>query len=314
MVPVLVIFLGYSYWQYGWRKGIYATLASLLSLILGIILFSPRVIEYMLYRTPVKDIDPSVLIIIFLVVFLGTLFWKIKPSFISKQFNKYVILLGLFVFFVIIFSLVNIISGEEQINKTIFIIVNHLVLILGSLLVYFLLRKWVKKIEYSHIGDYIQSNKIKAYIFLTFLESIGVLVSLFIIPSDPKNAWLHRYSIYRIGMMVGSLIFLITVLWFTIKSWRDEEFINSIQHKLKSRFQTDLFYSGVFYLSIIFIILNLFVALQIFFIKDLAIRPIIIRLMPFIIFGVILGVQTLYLISIETKFLTYINRFLFNVF
>jgi len=69
---------------------------------------------------------------------------------------------------------------------------------------------------------------IKFYFGLLLLEGLGALAFIFMIPTDPKNAWLLGYSKIRIGMGGGMLILNGVLAGLLTQAWRSEKWTQNI--------------------------------------------------------------------------------------
>jgi hypothetical protein len=95
---------------------------------------------------------------------------------------------------------------------------------------------------------------LRIYLILGTLEGILSLVWFFLMPSDPKNAWLLGYSRYRILFIVVDLFGTAVFVWILIKSLRNPEWLNKaigsvrlfFQKKYRITFIWVIFLVGVF--------------------------------------------------------------------
>jgi hypothetical protein len=119
------------------------------------------------------------------------------------------------------------------------------------------------------------------------IETIGAMILLLMIPSDPKNAWIFRFSRPRLVMALVMLIIILVFLWFSSLTWRDSRWVN----RGNLRIQTALYKYGRFLPGIVityaFVFCGGFLSYLIYLNNyNLTTRAgVLLRLSPFVILG-----------------------------
>jgi hypothetical protein len=174
--------------------------------------------------------------------------------------------------------------------------------------------KWQKDRElWEDDASTLKAEYLKLIFLLSLIEGIGVLVSLLLIPSDPKNSWLLGYSQYRIVMIFVMIVFNLVVFGVLLKSLRVSNFVEAIVNWISSWSEKKRNFSMILYFSLSLIIISIFLSLQAIVIANMAIKAPLIRVTPFLILITLLCTQTLLFVSVGTKNYKNISRLLFDV-
>lgn len=131
---------------------------------------------------------------------------------------------------------------------------------------------------------------IKFWITPTVIESLILIIILMLIPKDPKNAWLFGYSKSRILVLVSVLIYIRTLLYIRALLSPPPQKISELLQKLITHPSTNYFIEIIYGLCILLLfscsyyLYNLITTNQ-------TLEPIHIRIIPIIIFIVVLFTQ-----------------------
>jgi len=147
----------------------------------------------------------------------------------------------------------------------------------------------------------ITNKHLRNYFLILFIESFVSMVPLFIIPTDPKNAWLFGYSLKRIIMIGGTFLLSSFTFWFAFNSRRSSYFVKNIRNNLRNWLNNRDFLFFSIFLTIVIIIVSLYFIFRLIFIQDPSLRAPLIRLSSLLFFGIVFGFQTLVLFSFEKR-------------
>jgi hypothetical protein len=142
--------------------------------------------------------------------------------------------------------------------------------------------------------------------FLTgaLLAAIGLLV-LFLIPTSPKNVWLIGYSKNRLALMAVFIFFVLLFAYLAIKSYRNPPFNQVLTQKVIDfviEYRSILLVMVPLY-GLTFLILFVYFFIQIRSLAIVSLQSFLGRLLPLILFGIILFLLTyLVIILISTRF------------
>jgi hypothetical protein len=130
---------------------------------------------------------------------------------------------------------------------------------------------------------------------LGIFEGLGTLVYLAVIPSDSKNNLFLGFSASRLGMMIGVLIVAGVLAFFTYRCFREESFSNYISRNLLQR--NEIYLPIFVFASILGIVgwIGLMLPAYRILPEYLAYYE---RLYPLILWGALLGVQTVILLPL----------------
>jgi len=135
-------------------------------------------------------------------------------------------------------------------------------------------------------------NYLYGYFTLTFLGSMGGLITLLLIPADPKNSYLFGYSASRLGCIVLFLIAIVSAVAFGIKSWRNVHWAKMIDRLFFTNPNTSNFRLG--FSGAIFLICSFLTLIPLIRFGQYAAYAE--RLRPVVLFAVQISFQTLILI------------------
>ncbi len=135
-----------------------------------------------------------------------------------------------------------------------------------------------------------ESYLLRWYAALAFIETTCALVAMALIPSDAKNAWIFGYSRERAVLLFLGSIFALVIAWFAVKIWRDSTGAGA---RFSLGLKNTLWSGRVILVSGGMIVLGAFVAFAAldYFSHNLW-QAYLIRLIPYAILGVVLGIQT----------------------
>ena len=144
-------------------------------------------------------------------------------------------------------------------------------------------------------------NKVlRLFLLYGLIASIGCLVMLIAIPTDPKNIWMFGYSKTRLGIFLGFIVTTLLFLGLVIKSIRDTSWVQSISKWIENLVNEYGWFFPLLILGFGVFVLGPYIAI---IIKN-PLEGFYLRIFPLVLYAALLtlGVFLVFVISLLNKY------------
>ena len=144
-------------------------------------------------------------------------------------------------------------------------------------------------------------NKVlRLFLLYGLIASIGCLVMLIAIPTDPKNIWMFGYSKTRLGIFLGFIVTTLLFLGLVIKSIKDTSWVQSISKWIENLVNEYGWFFPLLILGFGVFVLGPYIAI---IIKN-PLEGFYLRIFPLVLYAALLtlGVFLVFVISLLNKY------------
>ena len=144
-------------------------------------------------------------------------------------------------------------------------------------------------------------NKVlRLFLLYGLIASIGCLVMLIAIPTDPKNIWMFGYSKTRLGIFLGFIVTTLLFLGLVIKSIKDTSWVQSISKWIENLVNEYGWFFPLLILGFGVFVLGPYIAI---IIKN-PLEGFYLRIFPLVLYAALLtlGVFLVFVISLLKKY------------
>ena len=138
-----------------------------------------------------------------------------------------------------------------------------------------------------------KTNILKTHFYLITVEGIIGFLWLALIPSESGGSWVFRLSTSRATFLAIIFIFLGISIFFTIKAYRNKNWINKLFHSLDTLFQKDGHRTSGLVIALASVCIGGYVLYESFSTTDLYIRGYFSRIAPAMFWLTAISIQAL---------------------